>query len=70
MSGWAAFVLGMFLVAAAVLHGGIWAAGNDFVVNRYTGAYEFVPSDEDDAALRTPAHHRTRVCLDALGGRG
>ena len=50
----AALVLGFCLIVAAFLHGGIWAAGHDFVVNRFTGHYEFVPSDEEDsdAAVR------------------
>lgn len=48
MSIRAAFVLGLFLVAAAFVHGGIWAAGHDFIVNRFTGVYEFVPADDVD----------------------
>jgi hypothetical protein len=43
----AAFVLGLFLLAAALAHGGIYAAGHDFVLNRFTGWYEFVPGDDD-----------------------
>jgi|GEM_PF-6331299 len=53
MSVRAAFVLGILLVAAALLHGGIYTAGHDFVLNRFTGWYEFVPDEggarcEDD----------------------
>jgi len=68
MSARAAFVLGLFLVIAAIVHGGLYSAGHDFVVNRFTGAYEFVPSDEyeegDDA-------HRVRLhTLTSRGGAG
>ena len=57
MSVRVAVVLGMFAVLAALVHGGIYTAGNDFVLNRFTGAYEFVPADdyEDDAALHDVA---------------
>jgi hypothetical protein len=55
MSVRAAFVLGVFLVLAALAHGGFYAAGHDFVMNRFTGQYEFVPGDGDegDDALAT-----------------
>src|SRR5262249_38844453 len=43
MSMRSAFLLGVFLLAAALAHGGIYAAGHDFVMNRFTGWYEFVP---------------------------
>lgn len=43
MTAKAAFVLGLFLLAAALVHGGIYTAGHDFVLNRFTGWYEFVP---------------------------
>ena len=46
MSARAAFVLGLFLVLAAVVHGGVYSAGHDFVVNRFTGNWEFVPADD------------------------
>jgi hypothetical protein len=66
MSARAAFVLGIFLVVAALLHGGVYDAGHDFVVNRFTGYYEFVPSDEREYDEATPARSRARdgVCLD------
>ena len=48
MTARAAFVLGLFLIVAALLHGGIYVAGRDFVVNRFTGQYEFVPADDYD----------------------
>ena len=48
MSVRAAFVLGVLLLLAALLHGGIYTAGHDFVVNRFTGSYEFVPGDDYD----------------------
>ncbi len=48
MTARAAFVLGVFLVLAALVHGGIYTAGHDFVMNRFTGWYEFVPGSGDD----------------------
>ena len=45
MSMRSAFLLGLFLLAAALVHGGIYSAGHDFVMNRFTGWYEFVPAD-------------------------
>jgi len=70
MSARAAFVFGLFLVVAAVVHGGVYSAGHDFVVNRFTGAWEFVPADDyedgDDAR-----HVRTRLrTLTSRGGAG
>ncbi len=73
MSVRAALVLGFLLVAAAFVRGGMYAAGHDFVVNRFTGHYEFVPADdyEDEAS---PAHRRVRrldLAIDQrLGSRG
>lgn len=58
MSVRAAFVLGVFLVLAALAHGGFYAAGHDFVVNRFTGHYEFVPGGEEDGDVTMP----TRAC--------
>ena len=55
MSVRAAFVIGFLLVVAAFLHGGIYSAGHDFVMNRFTGAYEFVPADDYDE--RDEARH-------------
>ncbi|HLK10407.1 MAG TPA: hypothetical protein VKW76_03425 [Candidatus Binatia bacterium] len=51
----AAFVLGLFLVAAAAVHGGLYAPGHDFVVNRFTGSFQFVPADEGDEDSQLPA---------------
>jgi len=48
MSARATFVLGLFLVLAAVAHGGLYSAGHDFVMNRFTGNWEFVPADDYD----------------------
>jgi len=62
MSARAAFVLGLFLVIAAVVHGGLYSAGHDFVMNRFTGRYEFVPADDydDDEETRdVRTHFRT-----------
>ncbi|MFN8543369.1 MAG: hypothetical protein U0807_04090 [Candidatus Binatia bacterium] len=63
MNARTAAVLGFFLVVAAVVHGGIYTAGHDFVVNRFTGAFEFVPAGEgEDEDVRTPL--RTgKLCL-------
>ncbi len=55
MSARAAFVLGLFLVLAAVAHGGLYSAGHDFVMNRFTGNWEFVPADDYDDS--EDAHH-------------
>ena len=67
MSARAAFVLGLFLVASALVHGGIYLAGRDFVVNRFTGHYEFVPADDYDEG--DDAHHvRGRLHTLTSGG--
>ncbi len=62
-----AFVLGLFLLLAALVHGGIYQAGNDFVVNRFTGTYEFVPADDYDDEEN--AHH-VHARLHALTSGG
>ena len=46
----AALVIGFFATLASFLHGGIYAPGQDFIVNRFTGAVRFVPADELDDA--------------------
>lgn len=57
MSARAAFVLGASIIAAALLHGGVWTAGRDFVVNRFTGEFHFVPGDGgDDEDAHWPTH--------------
>jgi len=43
----AAVVLGVSLLLAALLHGGFYAAGHDFVMNRFTGRFVFVPSEDE-----------------------
>jgi len=53
MTARAAFVLGLFALLAALAHGGIYAAGHDFVVNRFTGRFQFVPA-EDEEEDQTP----------------
>ena len=50
MTARAAFLLGLFLVLAALVHGGLYAAGHDFVVNRFTGRFQFVPAEGEDEA--------------------
>jgi hypothetical protein len=70
MSARAALILGFFLVVAALAHGGIYSAGHDFVVNRFTGYYEFVPSHEaEDAAEPIRAHRARMPYLDVLRTR-
>jgi len=49
----AAFVLGLFILLAALAHGGLYSAGHDFVVNRFTGEFRFVPA-EDEGDDQTP----------------
>jgi hypothetical protein len=66
MSARAAVVLGIFLVAAAIAHGGLYSAGQDFIVNRFTGVYEFVPADDYDDGEDV---HRARVRLRTLTSR-
>ena len=46
----AALVIGLFVALASLLHGGIYAPGQDFIVNRFTGAVRFVPADDGDEA--------------------
>jgi hypothetical protein len=58
MSARAALILGFFLVLAALAHGGIYSAGHDFVVNRFTGSHEFVPSDEAEEEASDPIRTR------------
>jgi hypothetical protein len=58
----AAIVLGFFLVVAAVVHGGLYSAGHDFVMNRFTGTYEFVPADDYEDSGET-RHVRTDLRL-------
>ena len=70
MSARAALVLGVFLVAAAVLLGGIYTAGQDFVVNRFTGAYEFVPADDVDDEATTPTRTQCLTIRRAAATRG
>ena len=59
MTARGAFVLGLFLLAAAFVRGGIWAAGHDFVVNRFTGEFRFVPAEDESEEDRQPIIART-----------
>jgi hypothetical protein len=63
MSTRATVLLGLFLVVAALVHGGIYSAGHDFVVNRFTGAFEFVPAEdeEEDTGMPVVAAGRLRA---------
>lgn len=64
MTARAAFLLGFFLVLAALAHGGLYTAGHDFVVNRFTGRFQFVPAEDEDEP-DTPVRS-----ADALTSRG
>jgi hypothetical protein len=44
----AALVIGLFAMLASFLHAGIYAPGQDFIVNRFTGAVRFVPADDTE----------------------
>jgi hypothetical protein len=70
MSARAAFILGLLVAMAALLHGGVYTAGQDFVLNRFTGSYEFVPAleyEESDGARRAHARFRTLTSHRAAG---
>jgi len=47
----AALVIGLFATLASFLHAGIYAPGQDFIVNRFTGAVRFVPAEDVDDAV-------------------
>jgi len=65
-------LLGIFFVAAALAHGGIYSAGHDFVVNRFTGWYQFVPAEdaEDEASRPVGCSAARTLRLDVPGTRG
>src|SRR5262245_53964936 len=63
----AAFVLGMFILLAAIAHGGIYSAGHDFVVNRFTGQFEFVPAEDDEE--QTPIEAARALTARRAGAR-
>jgi hypothetical protein len=67
MTAKAALILGACLLLAALVHGGIYTAGHDFVVNRFTGRFEFVPSDDIDEGDSQTRH---AACLPALTSHG
>jgi hypothetical protein len=46
----AALVIGLFAALGSFLHGGIYAPGQDFIVNRFTGAVRFVPAEDPEDA--------------------
>jgi hypothetical protein len=48
MSVRAALVLGIFILLAALVNGGLYAPGRDFVMNRFTGWFAFVPSEDEE----------------------
>lgn len=67
----ASFVLGLFLLLAALVHGGFYTAGHDFVVNRFTGQFQFVPAegDEDeDVTLPSRVAHPHRALTSRRPG--
>jgi hypothetical protein len=65
MTARAAFVLGVFLLLAALARGGLYTAGHDFVVNRFTGRFQFVPAEDEGDETTAPVRRSTR--LDAVG---
>ena len=70
MSVRAVLLLGLCLVAAALVQGGIYSAGQDFVLNRFTGRFQFVPA-EDEEEDTTPTRRASAArCLDAGRERG
>jgi hypothetical protein len=48
MSVRAAVILGIFILLAALVHGGLYAPGRDFVMNRFTGWFAFVPGEDEE----------------------
>src|SRR4030095_6901600 len=48
MSVRAALVLGLFLLLAALVHGGLYAPGHDFVMNSFTGWFQFVSTEDEE----------------------
>ena len=68
----AALVIGLFATLASFLHGGIYAPGQDFIVNRFTGAVRFVPADDADdtstdvRAARTLTPRRSAARLPGI----
>ena len=74
MSVRAVILLGLFLVAAALVHGGIYSAGQDFVLNRFTGRFQFVPAEEEDEGTtptrKASADRRVDRRLDGSGEPG
>ena len=68
MTARGAFVLGLFIVLAALVQGGIYAAGHDFVVNRFTGEFHFVPA-EDEGEDQTPIEASNALTARRAGAR-
>ena len=68
MSARAALILGMLLVIAAFVHGGVYTAGHDFVVNRFTGVYAFVPADDYEESDDARRVHTRLHTLTSRGG--
>ena len=74
----AALVIGLFAALASFLHGGIYAPGQDFIVNRFTGAVRFVPAeDAEDASTEirvartlTPRRSAARLHGRFVAARG
>ena len=65
MSVRAALVLAICLILAALLHGGLYAPGHDFVVNRFTGRFQFVPERGRGLGGRGGGRERRQLpCLD------
>ena len=55
---------------AALIQAGLCIAGDDIVVNRLMGRFQFVPAEEDDEATKTGTGHSTgRAALTPAGSR-
>ena len=55
---------------AALIQAGLCIAGDDIVVNRLMGRFQFVPAEEDDEATKTGTGHSTgRAALTLAGSR-
>ena len=66
MTARAALVLGLFLLLAAFVHGGLYSAGHDFVVNRFTGTSTFVPVEDEGEATWPARRAHARGALTSI----
>jgi hypothetical protein len=64
----AALVIGFFATLACFVHSGIYAPGQDFIVNRFTGAVRFVPAEDDDSDEASQQIHVARSLTPRRSG--